>query len=246
MAAAAGGTFSYGYGAGQLDPLTGKPRQPTPQQQAVQASHTNPTNASLPQNQGINLPTLPPPKNLQMTSATLGPNGYEASYGAAPRDPVADYAAQAKIDADNAAASDARRSSTRAAALSGFQDSLKSFTDAPIDVGGPSAADLDAADRAAYTHARETIGQQKLAALAAFRDQLAGSGMMGSTLESAGVGDVISGAEHELGDVVMNQAQNRVSRLDTAAATRAQMLEQRRQAALSALSSAFTSGGGLY
>lgn len=249
-----------GGGAYNYDAITGKYtlkpeyQRPAAQQAATAATNTQPTQASLPQNQQINIPQLPAPKNLVATGVTLSPSGYSASYGTPPapeRDPINDHSAVTRIDADAAREQDQRRTQmttqSRNEAVQAFQTQAAAINAAPMPgVTGPSEDDVAQMRALEYGKAHDTIGRQKVGALAALREHLAGSGMQGSSIEAAAAGDVIGAGEQEMGDVVLAQAQGGVQRANELGDRRANTEEERRKAALSALSSIFASHGSLY
>jgi hypothetical protein len=147
----------------------------------------------------------------------------------------------------------AANNASRQSALDAFNSQMQTIYGAPIGAGGAGAGtpamnedELAQFEAMQYGRAKEQIGRQKLAALSAFRDQLADRGMHGSTLEAAGIGDVIGEGEDELGDVVMQQAGSRINRAREVSDNAARVMEDRRKMAASMLADVLSRGGALY
>ncbi len=76
----------------------------------------------------------------------------------------------------------------------------------PPRIEHPSRVDRSAAEAAAFGRAKDTVGQSTQGALKALRRQMSARGISGSGLESAGISDVVTRGEGELGDVARDQA----------------------------------------
>lgn len=253
--ALAGNAAAAGFGGAiaqeDLSPDAYRERIGHPSQVAGQeASNTQPKNASIVQNQQVNLPSLPPPSNLQMTGATMTPNGYDATYGegagvAANRGYDLESKArqetarlQAEQDAHRAALADASRRS----AMSAFS----SATGAGMPVNQPSEAELQDAARNQYALAKDRVGQRSGAALRQFQEIMSSRGLGGSTIEGEGAGHIFGGANDELGAVDVGQAIDAITRKRQVADQATQLNAQQKQQQLSMLSSLFSSNGSLY
>lgn len=70
----------------------------------------------------------------------------------------------------------------------------------------------EAADQAAFTSARERAGSTSLSAVRALREMMAGQGLHGSSVEAAGMGNVIGDARGTVGEVARTQALRRSQR----------------------------------
>lgn len=70
----------------------------------------------------------------------------------------------------------------------------------------------EAASQAAYTQARERAGSAGTSAVRALRELMAGQGLTGSTVESAGLGNIIGDTRGTVGEVARQQAMQRSQR----------------------------------
>ncbi len=112
--------------------------------------------------------------------------------------------------------------------------------------GGPSDEALRQAEALAYGKAKDKIGANRLGAVKSFRDAMAGRGLMSSTIESAGLGDIISGGSSDLGDFALQQAEDEIGRARFESDRTVDIGERRRSDMLRTLASVFGSGGSLY
>jgi len=135
--------------------------------------------------------------------------------------------------------------SSRDKALTQFQAAMSRFK-GPGAASGDDDPELARYEAMQYGRAKDMIGQQKLGALKTFRDTMNSRGMYGSTDEETGIGDVISGANSELADVVLNQTGSNIQRRRQVSDRNFAAQEDYRRAMLNALSSAFSSSGSLY
>ena len=103
------------------------------------------------------------------------------------------------------------REGRRKAAIPGLLASVPGLDESRYETGAIDEGE-EAADQAAFTSARERTGATSLSAVRALRELMAGQGLHGSSVEAAGLGNVIGDARGTVGEVARTQAVRRSQR----------------------------------